>query len=219
MANESNKGHSLAAQRALRKIVDRIAGGEDFGLTEEERLELLRLNHELEHYRYELEEVQGELESKDEQLRKLSRELETAGIDLFDYLEFMPVAFVRLSQKGIVEKANSAARQMLTESDRTLLGAPFSNFVRPEDLGIYFGRVKNGVIKNNLSNFELRIVGAKNREFHAHIQVEPKFEPTGKFSHWHLAIFDVSEARLQNMRLKEVHEQLQMSAQAAELGV
>ena len=219
MANESNKGHSPAAQRALRKIADRIAGGEDFGLTEEERLELLRLNHELEHYRYELEEVQGELESKDEQLRKLSRELETAGIDLFDYLEFMPVAFVRLSQKGIVEKANSAARQMLTESDRTLLNAPFSNFVRPEDLGIYFGRVKNGVIKNNLSNFELRIMGAKNREFHAHIQVEPKFEPTGKFSHWHLAIFDVSEARLQNMRMKEVHEQLQLAAQAAELGV
>ena len=219
MADESNKRHSPAAQRALRKIVDQIAGGVDLGLTEDEQLELLRLNHELEHYRYKLEEVQGELEDKDEQLRKLSRELETAGIDLFDYLEFMPVAFVKLSQKGIVENVNSAARQMLSESDRTLLGVPFSNFVKPEDLGIYFGRIKGGVTKNSLSNFELRMVGAKNSEFHAHIQVEPKFEPTGKFSHWHLAIFDVSEEHLQNERLKEIHEQLQLSAQAAELGL
>ena len=219
MADESNKGHSTAAQRALQKIVDRISGGEDFDLTEEEQLELLRLTHELQHYRYKLEKVQGELENKDEQLRKLSRELETAGIDLFDYLEFIPVAFVKLSQNGIVENVNSAARQMLSESERTLLGVPFSNFVKPEDLGIYFGRVKGGATKNSLSNFELRMVGAKNREFHAHIQVEPKFEPAGKFSHWHLAIFDVSDARLQNLRLKEVHEQLQLAAQAAELGV
>jgi PAS domain S-box-containing protein len=219
MADESNKRHSPAAQRALRKIVNRIDGGEDFGLTEEEQLELLRLTHELEHYRYKLEEVQGELEDKDEQLRKLSRDLEAIGLDLFDYLEFMPVAFVRLSPKGIVENVNSAARQMLSESDRTLLGVPFSNFVKPEDLGIYFGRIKSGATKNSLSNFELRMVGAKNREFHAHIQVEPKFEPADKFSHWHLAIFDVSEARLQNLLLKEVHEQLQLAAQAAELGV
>lgn len=219
MANGSKKGHSPAAQRALRKIVDRMAGGEKICLTGEEQLELLSLTHEFEHYRYELERIQGELESKDEQLRQLSRELETAEIDLFDYLEFMPVAFVRLSQKGIVEKVNSAARQMLTESDRTLLGAPFSNFVRPEDLGIYFNEIKNIATRNNFSSFELRIMGAKNREFQAHVQVEPKFESKGEISHWHLALFDVSEAHLQNMRLKEVHEQLQMSAQAAELGL
>lgn len=219
MTTDSGKVHSAAAQRALRKIVNRIAGGEDFGLMEEEQVEFLRLAHELEHYRYELEEIQGELEDKDEQLRKLSRELETTGLDLFDYLEFMPVAFVRLSQKGIVEKVNSAARQMLTESDRTLLGAPFSNFVKPEDLDIYFGGIKGGVTKNSRSNFELRVVGAESSEFHAHVQVEPKFEPTGRFRHWHLAIFDVSETRLKDMRLREVHEQLQMSAEAAELGL
>ncbi len=131
MTTDSGKVHSAAAQRALRKIADRIAGGEDFGLLEEEQLELLRLTHELDHYRYELEEVQGELENKDEQLRTLSRDLETAGTDLFDYLEFMPVAFVKLSKKGIIERVNSAARQMLAGSEAPPIGAPFSNFVKP----------------------------------------------------------------------------------------
>lgn len=219
MADESNKEPSLAARSALRKIVDRIAGSEDFGLTKDEQLELLRLNHELENYRYEIEEVRGELENKDEQLRKLSRDLETAKIDLFDYLDFIPVAFVRLSQKGIIEKVNPAAQQMLTESDRTPLGVPFSNFVGPEDLGIYFGGIKNTVTKNSVSNFELRIVGSENKEFHTHIQIEPEFEPTGKFSHWHLAIFDVSEARRQDIKLREVYEQLEIATWSAELGV
>ena len=203
----------------LQKITDRIAGGEDFGLLEEEQLALLRLSHELNHYRYELEEVQGELENKDEQLRTLSRDLETAGTDLFDYLEFMPVAFVKLSKKGIIEKVNSAARQMLVGSEHSPIGAPFSNFVKPQDQNIYFSGIKNICTKDSLTSFEMPIVGPNDKEIHAHIQVEPKFDPTGRFSHWHLALFEVSEARLQNLRLKEVHEQLQLAAQAAELGV
>ncbi|MFO7687633.1 MAG: ATP-binding protein [Desulfobacterales bacterium] len=219
MADESNKAPSPTARRALRKIVDRIAGSEDFGLTKDEQLELLRLNHELDNYRFELELLQGELENRDEQLRKLSRDLETAGIDLFDNLDFIPVAFLRLSQKGIIEKINSAARQLLAGSERSLIGSPFSNFVKPEDLGIYFGGIKNIATKNSLSSFEMHLVNAKNKEFHALVQVEPIFEPTGKFSHWHLAFFDDTEARLLNMRLKEVHEQLELAARSAELGV
>ena len=125
MTTDSNNGHSAAAQRVLRKIVNRIAGGEDFGLTEEEQLELLRLTHELEHYRYKLEEVQGELEDKDEQASEAESGSETGGIDLFDYLEFMPVAFVKLSKKGIIERVNSAARQLLAGSEATPIGAPF----------------------------------------------------------------------------------------------
>ena len=219
MTIDSNKGHSTAAQKALRKIVDRLAGVEDFGLTKDEQLELMRLTHELKHYRYEFEQVKGELESKDEQLRKLSRDLEAAGKDLFDYLEFMPVAFVKLSKKGIIEKVNSAARKMLAEPERSLIGIPFSNFVTPEDQGIYFGGIKNITTKSSPSSFSMRIVRAEDEEFHAHVQVEPKFEPTGKFSHWHLAFFDVSAEKLSDRRIKEVHEQLQMAAQAAELGI
>ncbi len=153
MTTDANKGHSEAAQRVLRKIVDRIAGGEDFDLTENDQLELLRLTHELEHYRYEFEQVKGELESKDEQLRKLSRDLETTGTDLFDYLEFIPVAFVKLSKKGIIERVNSAARKMLVEPEGTLVGIPFSNFVRPEDFGMYFNEIKNITPKNNFIFF------------------------------------------------------------------
>jgi PAS domain S-box-containing protein len=220
MTTDSNKVHSAAAQKVLQKIADRIAGGEDFGLLEEEQLELLRLTHELDHYRYELEEVQGELETKEEQLRKLSRDLETVGADLFDYLDFIPVAFVKLSKKGIIERVNSAARQMLVGSEHPPIGAPFSNFVKSEDHYIYFGGLKNITATGHLTTFQMRIIGPTDKEeIHTHIQVEPKLDPTGRFSHWHLALFDVSEARLQNLRLQEVHEQLQLAAQAAELGV
>jgi len=220
MTTDSNKGHSATAQRVLQKIADRIAGGENFGLLEEEQLALLRLTHELDHYRYELEEVQGELESKEEQLRKLSRDLETAGAELFDYLNFIPVAFVRLSKKGIIERVNSAARQMLVGSEHPPIGAPFSNFVKSEDQHIYFDGLKNITATGRLTSFQMRIIGPTDKkEIHTHIQVEPKIDPTGRFSHWHLALFDVSEARLKNLRLQEVHEQLQLAAQAAELGV
>jgi PAS domain S-box-containing protein len=222
MSTDWDKEHSATAESALRKIVGRVTGGEGLNLTEAETLELLRLTHEFEQIRYELEVIQMELENKEDQLRKRSRELEIAGSDLFDYLDFMPVAFVKLSPKGIVENVNTAARHMLTESGRPLRGVPFSNFIKPEDLGIYFGRINRNVTKNSRSNFELRMVGAKNNEFYAHVQVEPKFESfdsAGKASHWHLAIFDVSEARMKDRQLRELYEQLQMSAQAAEIGL
>ena len=176
MTIDSNKGNSTAAQKALRKIVDRLAGVEDFGLTKDEQLELMRLTHE----------------------RTL--------IFFVDY-------------KFIIEKVNSAARKMLAEPERSLIGIPFSNFVTPEDQGIYFGGIKNTTTKSSPSSFSMRIVRAEDEEFHAHVQVEPKFEPTGKFSHWHLAFFDVSAEKLSDRRIKEVHEQLQMAAQAAELGI
>jgi PAS domain S-box-containing protein len=204
---------SKTAHKALRKKVDRIAGGEAVGLTEEEQLDLLRLAHEL-------ELVQVELEIQNEELQKTSRDLEAARFEFWDLYESAPVAYVSLSKKGIVEKANAAARQMLSgRSDGHLIGQAFSNFVMPEDMSRYFQDMKKITRNEKPVFFELQFVDAAGRSIPVYCQASTKFDPQGGLISWNLAFFDISEQRRLEEALRISRENLAMATQAGGIGI
>jgi len=199
------------AYTKLRETAERIAAEEPVALSEDERLELLGLTHELELARI-------ELENQNEELRKVARELETVRDEYQDLYENAPVAFVALNDRGLVERANAAARKMLESGKASPIGRGFSQFVAGEDQSRYFRSMRKVAATNRLQAFDLKLGGEMHAPIHAHIQAAPKFDAEGDFQYWHLAFFDISDLRRREAELAQAHAQLRMAARAAQLG-
>ncbi len=198
--------------KRLRKTAERIVAKKPVALTEKERRELLALTHEL-------EVAQIELETQNQELRCTTRLLESARNEFFELYENAPAAFVDLSQKGLVERTNAAARQLLDAGrTRSPLGRGFSQFVELDDQARFFRAMRKLAASNCLQTFELRLTGREGDPTHVHVQAAPKRDAEGNFQYWHLAFFDITELRRREAELKHVHSQLQMTAQAAKLG-
>lgn len=197
---------------SLRSASDRLVRDEPVTLTPEEQIDLLRLVHELETARV-------DLETQNEQLRRVSRELEVSRDEYHDLFETAPVAFVTLSDKGIVERVNDRAQKLLSTVHNQIVGHGFSTFVDPDDWGVYYGSLKKIAHAKAPVLFEIRLAGDHRQTVYLHVEAAPKLGPGSRFSHWRLALFDVSEARRRQMLLEEVYEQLEMASRAAALGV
>jgi len=197
--------------RRLRKEAERIVRKEPVALTEEERLDLLRLTHELELAR-------TELEVQYKELQRTSRQLEASRNEFIELYETAPVAFVSLSIKGLIERANTVARALLSGEGGSPIGHGFSQFVTPRHHGRYFRAMRKVASLNEGQSFELKLLGPRDRSFHAHILAAPKFGADRRFQYWHLAFFDVTELRRREEELQQIHAQLQMAARAARLG-
>ena len=199
--------------KRLRETAERIAAGKPVALTEEERLELLALTHEL-------EVTQIELETQNQDLLKITRHLETARNEIFDLYETAPVAFVGLSPKGLVERANVAARTLLgADRAQSPLGRGFSQFIAVEDQARFFRAMRRLAATNHLEKFEVRLARQKGDPIEVQIQAAPKRDAEGDLQYWHLAIFDITDMRRRQAELKRVHAQLEMAARAAKLGI
>jgi hypothetical protein len=210
--DRTDKNGSTPAYERLRMLADRIARGDTGDMPEEEQLDLLRLTHELELARV-------ELEAQNEQLRQISRDLEASRGEFHDLYEMAPVAFVSLDKKGIVKRANAAARQMLTGPDGQLVENAFSSFVAPEDMRLYFQQMKKVTDAEMPALFELRFRGKTGSPLHVHCQVSAKLDPEGRFSRWDLAFFDISEQKYLEEELWASREQIALATEAGKIGI
>ena len=95
------------------------------------RQDVLERVHELDTYRIELE-----LQNKD--LRNTQEKLETSRRRYADLYDFAPVAYLTLSDKGLVLEANLTAADMLGVAGGHLLKQPFSAYIDFADQDIFY---------------------------------------------------------------------------------
>ncbi len=200
------------AYKSLRKKAEKIANGEENGLPEEEQLDLLRLAHEL-------EMAHVDLEVQNEQLRHVGRELEAARNEFYDLYESAPVAFLSLSPKGLITRANSAARNMLYPAVGHHTGIVFSQVVMPRDWRVFFASMKKIAERGKPGSFELRLRGKEGRVRHVHLQAAAKYDAQRAFTHWDLAIFDITEQKRLEKELRDSRKQLFLATSAGGIGI
>jgi len=220
--SQGDRNSSQAARNALRSLTERIAAGHAADLSEAAQLDLLRLAHELEQTQFELELAQAELAAKDEQLQQISRELEAAGREYLDIEQFIPVGLMVLDKKGIVVKANAAARQLLAGDITPLIGRAFSDFVAPEDFSVYLHQIKTKLSPfdpKRFASFELRMKDHLGRRFHTYGQVSTRYDLQKQFSGWQLAFFDGSEQKRIEEELRVSREHLALATAAGSIGI
>ena len=73
---------------------------------------------------------QIELEIQNEELRRVQSELEASRDMYSDLYDFAPVGYATVSEKGLILQANLACADMLGVERSSLIGKPFSRFVK-----------------------------------------------------------------------------------------
>jgi diguanylate cyclase (GGDEF)-like protein/PAS domain S-box-containing protein len=85
----------------------------------------------------ELQVYQVELEMQNEALRQMQTSLETSRDLYMDLYERAPVAYLNLTESGVIEAANHRAEQLLGLERDNLLGRRFDRWVVPDDLNAW----------------------------------------------------------------------------------
>ena len=96
---------------------------------------------------YEVQVHQIELEMQNETLREAQACLEESRDRFRDYYQFAPVAYLTLSEKGLITEINMTGTVLLGAMRGKLLRQPFARFVTPEDADRWHLHLM-GVLKN-----------------------------------------------------------------------
>jgi len=91
---------------------------------------------------HELRIHQAELEMQNEDLRLAQMEIEAARTRYFELYDLAPVAYLTLSEKGLIMEANLTAANLLGTARGELVKKPFSRFVPREDQNTYYQQLK-----------------------------------------------------------------------------
>lgn len=182
----------------------RVAGGESAGQNEAEQRDLLQRLREL--------------ESQNEQLRQLSRDLEASRDQFAGLYETAPLGFISLDPEGIIQRANAAARQLLSGNEYSMIGHPFSSFVVPEDLPHYFENEPRRKKDKQSSTFELRLSGPRGRP-RVQIYATCHYRPSGRLSRCDLVFSDVTVQRRFEDELRNSRENLALATEAGGIGI
>ena len=201
--------HSSQAAKELREKAERILGEKDAEVTVTDRQDFVRLVHELEVH-------QVELELQNEELRRAQIELEASRDRFADLYESAPVAYVTMNPKGLIERANRAARELLGW-DRTLEGRPFSSLVHRDDLSAYYDYFNKAAWQNPpADSVEVRLApcGQKNDEpAYVLIEASPNPDADAEEIRWRLALLDITMRKRAQQELEVLAASLEEKVQ------
>lgn len=173
-----------------------------------EKYDLVQLIHDLKVY-------QVEMELQNEELRRAKAETEASREEYFDLYNTSPVAYVTLSEKGVIETANRAAFRLLGESEQ-FVGQAFPVFIYAGDMDVYDSFNKNLDIGREEGPVELWLRG---REGPVRIRLQGVVQiDDQKRKHRRLALMDITDRIHLEQALKEKENRLRIALEAGRLG-
>ncbi len=152
---------------------------------------------------------QIELEIQNEELRRAQSELEVSRDGYSDLYDFAPVGYVTISEKGLILQANLACADMLGVERSSLIGKPFSRFVKKEDQDVFYLHRKKLFEKKAKQVCELKLVRKDRTQFHAQLECILIKDTQGNITQTRTAISDISERKRVEEVLRNAHTELE----------
>ncbi len=144
-----------------------------------------KLVHELHTYQIELELQKEDLLATQEELEKSHRRY----ADLYD---FAPVAYLTISDKGLIIEANLTAGSMLGVARGSLINQRFSNFIIQKDQNVFYLHRKKLLETEQQQSYELRLHTKDGALFYAQIEMVPYAKGNKPPSRLYMSINNVS---------------------------
>ncbi|MDY6824576.1 MAG: PAS domain-containing sensor histidine kinase [Thermodesulfobacteriota bacterium] len=207
MNSSAVSGHRFQALREkaehrLRKENNRSpdAGDEDIS----------RLIHELEVH-------QVELEMQNQELRQAKTDLQASRDDFADLYESAPVAYITLSPKGLIERANRAAHELL-HHEKALPGRPFSGFVHRDDWPVYYAYMNQcALYRKTPEPVEIRLSGRREASpFFVQLAVSRQYNSFKSSPRLRLTLLDISRQKRTEQALETMAASLEAEASQRE---
>ena len=188
----------------LRKKAEKMIGQQEsqFHLPVEEKMDIMRLAHEL--------EVQFvELELQNEELRRTAKELEASRDAFAELYQSAPVGFVTLNRNGVIQQVNTAAALMLCDPEEFLSGKLFLLLIHPEDRENFHARLVKTTLDTSDAPIDVRLLGSLNRTIHAQVHITGKRDPLDGDFYWRLALVDMTARKQYEDALEKARSELE----------
>ncbi len=200
----SPDGHTSNRFRELRSRAEALlAGRGDPGGGESE---LPRLIHELEVH-------QIELELQNQELRQAQAELEASRDRFADLYESAPVGYVTLNAQGLIERANTAAHEILG-FEHQMPGTPLSRFLDREDHPVFYRYLNELAGRERRPDpVEVRVTTPGVPSW-ARLEAAVERQGDGSVRSWRVALADVTRRRRAEEDLKRAEERARNESEA-----
>ena len=156
---------------------------------------------------------QIELEMQVEELRNKQHELDAVRARYFDLYDLAPFGYCTINQRGLIKEVNLAAATMFGMARTVLLDMSISQFIFPEDEGIYYLHKKMLFEINKVQGWEMRMVRADGFMFWAHLQFT--LMPEGEY--W-IVFKDISMRKKAEAEKVLLEQQLHQAQRLESLG-
>ncbi|EFK10231.1 PAS domain S-box protein [delta proteobacterium NaphS2] len=161
----------------------------------------------------ELRVHQIELEMQGDELRNTCGELDQAKAIFEDLYDFAPVGYITLDEYHLISRVNFLAARLLNKPRGSLLGLPFSNFLVPGDMGLFYRHFEKCIESGKQETCELRLKPAGSARSLCHIQLESRAiaDTGGKYNRIRAALIDVTRRKLDEERIRSLGQELLIS--------
>ncbi len=106
---------------------------------------------------HELDTYQVELELQNEDIRNVQEELEKSHARYATLYDFAPIAYMTVSDKGMILEANLTAGDMLGVPRGQLINRPFSTVVFSDDQDVFYSNRRKLLKTGQQQSFEIRL--------------------------------------------------------------
>lgn len=151
---------------SLRKRAEKLAVGKKIPTPDDL---LVLSSDESKRLIHELSVHQIELELQNEALRASQNALEAARARYFDIYELAPVAYIIISESGIIMEANLTAAMLLGVDKSQLINRPFSQWIVKEDQDIFYLSSKKIFASCEPQVYEMRMQKSDGNRFWVHL--------------------------------------------------
>lgn len=160
---------------------------------------------------------QIELEMQNEELRRAQAELEGSRARYFELYDLAPVAYVTVSERGLIVEANLTSVSLLGEERSALVGRPFTRFIRPTSQDAYYRHRRTLVATGAAQTCEIEMQRADGTAFVGQVVSTPATGPEGEVVS-RVVVNDVTERREEEVRRLELEQRLQQAEKVDSLG-
>ena len=170
MKKEEKAAKTVKAAQALRKQAEKIARDK----TKQAPLDITKMSPaQIKRTLHELRVHQIELNIQNEELQRSQEELNASRERYFDLYDLAPVAYLTVSEKGLILEANLTAATLLGVTRRAISKKLLSDFIIQEDQTIYYSHRKE-ILEHARAGkpqtCELRMIKKDGTAFWAHLE-------------------------------------------------
>ena len=158
---------------------------------------------------HELQVHQVELEMQNDELRKAQQVIEESRIKYVELYDFAPVGYFTLDGKGVIVGGNLTGADLLRFERNLLLKTPFSLYVMPEDMDLFFEYRQKIFQIPGRQSCELRLKRRAGVPLWVRLEGAAVVGPGGKLTRMRVAASDITERKRSEEALRASEKPLQ----------
>lgn len=160
-----------------------------------------------------------ELQVQNEELRAAQQKLEESQRRYADLYDFAPLGYFTFDKNGLIREVNVTGAKLLGAERRLLLNKPFSVFLHPEDMEIFFLHRTTVLRSKTRQTCDVRLKREDGSLFHVHLESVAVEDINGTADFCRTALIDITAQMNYEKMLRESEERYRSLVEVSPLAI